>query len=75
MKNTFSGKFAYILGDSGRSLINFKDLGSKGNYFHGAEEIFFRDLGRSMYYFQGSREHRCPGRASLTYMTSFQVTS
>ena len=49
---------AYILGNLGRSCINFKDLGSKGKYFKGAEELSFRDLGGSMHYFQGSREHR-----------------
>ena len=38
--------------------MNFKDLGSKGKYFQGADEFYFRDLGRSMHYFHGSREHR-----------------
>ena len=53
-------ELAYILGDLGRSWINLKDLGSKENYFQGAEVLSFRDLGRSMHYFQKSREHRPP---------------
>ena len=55
-----SRELAYIFGNFGRSLINLKNLGSKGKYFQGAEEFSFRDLGRSMRYFQGSREHRSP---------------
>ena len=57
-RNTFYGETAYVLGDLGRSWINFKDLGGKGKCLQGAEEFSFGDLGESVHYFQGSMDHR-----------------
>ena len=59
-ENYILGRIGLYFWEFGEKLNNFKDLGSKGKYFQGAEALSFRDLGRLMHYFQGSREHRPP---------------